>query len=144
MSFKVNPVREKKFHHKTVDTDGTPIEFSVTFNFICSEDIDYAELRKKIENKEKLSVEDENGKISEVEMGTYNAFLYTLRTSLTDWEGITDLEGKPLAVRNDKGEIIIAHQKAVFEAIRTLPTEEGQQSLMDKITIAYTGYKGKN
>lgn len=155
MSFKVNPIREVKFHEKYEEEDGSVTEFSVTFNFIASEDIDYVELRKKMEDKQKMLVEakedgkvklDKDGKpiITEIEVGTYNAFLYTLRTSLTNWEGIVDLEEKPLLVKDSSDKIIQSNQIAVFESLRYLPAQKGQPSIMDKITKAYIGQKGKN
>jgi len=151
MAFQVNPIREVKFYEKYKDNNNEIVEFSVTFNFISSEDIDYVELRKKMEGKQKMTIEkkvegkDGKKEITEIEIGTYNAFLYTLRTSLVDCEGIEDPDGKPLLIKDDKGKIIVANQIAIFEAIRMLPSgEEGQPTLMDKVTKAYIGQKEKN
>ena len=151
MMFKVNPVRKVTFEETfIIDPENESEEpkegkFSVTFHFAPAEDIDYVQLRKKMEDKTPLEFEDEKGKISKTDVGSYNAFLYNVRTSLIDWSGISDMEGNPLPVRDEKGKIIEANQLAVFEAVRLLkPAKKGELSLMDKVTSAYVGHKGKN
>jgi len=139
MAFVVNPKREVTFHHTYVPKEGEPIEFSVTFKFTASEDIDYVQLRDKAADKTPLIVEDkETGKETKTEMGTYNAFLYTLRTSLISCEGIEDPEGKKIVITDDNGKINEDNQIAVFESIRS------EQELFDKIIVAYVGHKEKN
>lgn len=137
MPFVVNPKREVTFHHTITDGE-EKTEFSVTFKFTPAEDVDYAELRKKMENKKTMEVEDEDGKITKTDMGTYNAFLYTLRTALSNWTNINDPEGNVLPVKDGKGKIIETNQIAVFEAVRI------QKELFDKIILAYVGHKEKN
>lgn len=138
MPFVVNPKREVKFHHVINEKDKEPIEFSVTFKFTASEDIDYVELRKKAENKTPLEIVDEQGKVDKKDMGTYNAFLYTLRTALIDCSGITDPDGNEIKIKNEQGNIIQHNQIAVFEAVKS------EKELFDKIVLAYIGEKEKN
>lgn len=137
MSFVVNPKREVKFYHK-IEENGEVSEFSVTFKFIIGEDVDYVMLRDKSADKTPLEIEDEHGKITKTEMGTYNAFLYTLRISLIDCSDIIDPDGKEIKIKDEHGKIIEENQIAVFEAIRI------QKELFDKIVSAYIGEKEKN
>ena len=98
-----------------------------------------------MEDKTPLEIKGEDGKITKTDVGTYNAFLYTLRTSLSDWSGISDMDGNVLQSKDADGKIIIANQIAVFEAIKLMPVKnENEPSLLDKITKAYIGDKGKN
>jgi len=138
MGFKVNPKREVTFHHK-IEGEEEPIEFSVTFRFVTSEDIDYVELRRKAANKTIMTLVDkETGKEKEVKMGTYNAFLYSLRCSLISWNGFVDMEGTELPIKDGEGNIIAVNQIAVFEAAKSI------KELFDKIVVAYVGTKEKN
>lgn len=136
--FVVNTKREVTFHHKVVQEKGEPVEFSVTFKFAASEDVDYVKLREKASDKTPLVVEDENGKINKTDMGTYNAFLYTLRTGLQACEGIVDGNGDPVSIKNDKGVVDEDIQIAVFEAVKA------ETELFNKVTVAYIGDKEKN
>ena len=156
--FIINPVRTRKFHHTIIpkpvenaiedknETVGDvknleamePIEFSVTFDFVVGEDIDYVALREKMEDKKDLVTYDENNKETRIEAGIYNAFLYTLRTSLVGCEGILLPDGNPIVIRNENGKINESYQKAVFEGIRT------ESDLFDKITLAYQALNEKN
>lgn len=138
MAFVINPKREVKFYH-TITQEKENIEFSVTFRWVASEDTDYVTLRDKAADKTPLEVIDEKtGAIKTTNMGTYNAFIYTLRTSLIDCEGITDLDGNIIKIKDEKGKIIEDNQIAVFEAVRS------ETELFNKICLSYIGEKEKN
>lgn len=144
--FTVNPERRVKFNH--VHDDGKEkIEFSVTFDFVIAEDVDYGELRDKLKDKQPIDIIDPETNEPLVDpktkepiatAGMMNAYLYTLRTSLVEWTGIKNPDGEDLAFKDTDGNLIVAHQKAVFEAIRMIP------DLFEKIQSAYLGHKGKN
>ena len=151
MGFIVNPKRRIKFYHtvKEEDVNGNPkepIEFSVTFDFVIAEDLDYGELRTKLDDKapieiidpktEKPMVDPKTGETIDTK-GAMNAYLYTLRVSLIDCEGIDDPDGNVLEIIKD-GKIIQDNQKAIFEAITKI------SDLWEKIQTAYVGHKGKN
>ena len=168
--FIVNHLRKRTFYHTIIPavvkkddkeqiTDGEskvgvgsvenlevkpePIEFSVTFQFKIAEDLDYVELRDKAENKKELITYDENNKETKQDMGTWNAFLYILRTSLVEVNGIflpgsTDEKPLPLMITKEDGSIDVECQKAVFEAIRV------ETELFDKIILAFQGLNSKN
>lgn len=127
MAFQVKTNRSVTLHHTTSNGN----EFSVDFKFINAEDMDYAELREKMEDKKELVTVDEKGKETKVGKGTYNAFLYTLRCSLVGWNNIADENGVDLPFSEEM-------QIHVFEAIRL------EVDLFDKIISAYTGTQGKN
>lgn len=148
--FKVNPVRKLKFSAKHDDGLGketSVVEYSVTFDFVIAETMDYGQLRDILSDKTPVKILNEEGKpIKDPKTeqpietaGMLNGYYFALRTSLVNWDGICDMEGNPLPVRDEKsGDIIQANQKAVFEAIRL------DKELFDRIQIAYQGHKGKN
>jgi len=135
MPLKVNPIREVTIHHTT--TDGQ--EFSVTFKFKASEDIDYPKFREIMADRSLMKVVNtETGKEEEKDSGFINAYFYTLRTSIVGWTNIEDIDGTPLPIKDKNGKIIENNQIVVFEACRL------QDGMMDKISTAYLGLKEKN
>jgi len=150
MPFTVNPNRRVKFNAVYKDESGDEtqnIEYSVTFDFIIAEDVDYGELRSKLEDKTPVEIIDPKTNKPQIDpktekpietAGMMNAYLYTLRTSLVACSGIEDPDGNEITIKDDDGNIIEANQKAVFEAIRM------DSELFDRIQTAYLGTKGKN
>lgn len=150
MAFVVNPQRKKTFHAKHDDglgKDDSIIEYSVTFDFVIAEDVDYGELRDLLADKSEIEILDDSGKPMKdpktgepiATAGMMNAYFYTLRTSLVDCDGIVDPEGKPIVITDTvTKKVNEINQKAIFEAIRL------DADLMEKIQIAYMGIKSKN
>ena len=139
MGFVVNPKRDVTFHHTIVEKEKEPIEISVSFSFVAAEDIDYVELQKKAEDKTTFEMIDEGtGKKKTINMGLYNTFLYTLRTSLVGCTGFVDPENNEIKIKDEDGKIIVNNQLVVFEAVRMM------KELFDKIIIAYSGTQEKN
>ena len=101
-----------------------------------SEEIDYKRLFS-LTNKEgkiEITTKDDKGeeKVVEYDSGTYNAFLYNIRASITGWsENFVDDDDKTLEF-NDENQI------AVFEAIKDL------EGMFEKLTTAFTGITEKN
>jgi len=137
MGFLVRTKRVIDVDH-TLDLEGVEYDLSVTMELIAGEDMDYAEIRQKLDSSKskKKIIDEETGK--EIDSDTYNTFLYTLRKSLTACKGFTDEEGKDISIKNDKGEIEENLQIAVFETIRLIP------EFFDKFVTAYNGETSKN
>jgi len=139
MGFVVNPKRDVIFHHTIVEEDQEPIEISVSFSFIAAEDVDYVELQKKAEDKTTFEVTNEDtGEKKTINMGLYNTFLYTLRTSLVGCTGFVDSGNNEIEIKDKDGKTIVSNQLVVFEAIRLM------KELFDKVIIAYSGTQEKN
>ena len=148
--FKVNPVRRIKFpavHDDGLGKDDSVIEYSVTFDFVIAEDLDYGKLRGVLEDKTPITIIDPKTNEPVIDpktkepietAGMLNGFYFALRTSLVEWDGIVDTDGNPLPFKDEGGKIIEANQKAVFEAIRV------DKDLFEKILLAYSGHKSKN
>lgn len=136
MGFKVSTEREftVKHSHKV---DEETYELEVTFKHLAGEDIDYDELRRKLSGVSDVKIlNEETGE--EVDNGSYNAFLYTLRKGLISCKGFTDSEDKDIIITQAGGKINSDMQIVVFEAVRTIP------EFFDKIVTAYTGIDAKN
>ena len=139
MVFKVNPNRNVTINHVLKDEEGNEGTFSLHLRFKNSEELDYTEYRKRMEYSQGThTVKDEEGNEEEVEEGAYNAFLYTLRTSIIGAEPIADLDGNPLKIIDEEGNVNEENQKAVFEFVKSIP------ELYDKMITAYQGHLGKN
>jgi hypothetical protein len=128
---KLDTKRKHVFEHSVGEDT-----YSFTFEFKCAEDLNYSELRKKINSSsgEVTLVTEEGGKKVEqkVDSSTFNAFIYLLRTSLISWsDNIVDEDEKPL----DFSEL---NQKVVFEYIKS------QEDLYEKVLTAFGGNTGKN
>jgi hypothetical protein len=135
MPLKVNPVREVTIHQTTSDRQ----EFSVTFKFRASEDIDYPKFREIMKDRSPMKiVNTDTGQEEEKDSGFINAYFYTLRSSISNWTNIEDTDGNLLPVKDKDGKIIENNQIVVFEACRL------QEGMMDKISTAYLGLKEKN
>lgn len=139
MLFKVNPKREETVTEEVVDEEGNSGTFKLHLEFQSSEELNYTEYRKRLSTSEGTEiVTDENGEEQEIDEGTYNAFLYSLRTSIIGAEPIADLDGEPLVIKDEEGNINEENQKAVFEFVKQIP------ELYDKLITAYKGHLGKN
>jgi len=113
----------------------------IDFKPQAAEDIDYTVLMSKMADKEKMvtQVEEKDEKTGEVKMvekiidgGSYNALLYSIRTSIKAWcDEFTDEDNNVLPFNQD-------NQVAVFEAVREIP------GFFDKVLTAYTGITSKN
>jgi hypothetical protein len=113
-------------------------ELSVTIQQIASEDVDYGELRKKMESVSdtQVIINEESGKT--MDNGSYNAFLYTLRKSIVACKGFVDQDEKDLVITATDGKVNNINQIVVAEAIKQIP------DFYDKIIAAYTGISSKN
>ena len=132
MNFKVKKRRAIRVEHEL--EEGVVIWVEVKPRI--SEEIDYKRLMSLSEKKGKIEVvsTDENGKEikEEYDSGTYNAFLYQLRASISGWsDNFTDEDDKPLEFNEE-------NQISIFEAIKDL------KGMFEKLTLAFTGTTEKN
>jgi len=141
MGFKVSTERQFTVKHThVVETDGVKEDFplEVTFKHLAGEDIDYGELRSKLENiSDTVVINEDTG--DEIDNSSYNAFLYTLRKGLISCSGFTDQNDKDITITDKKtGKVNADMQLVVFEAMRTL------SEFFEKVTTAYVGTDSKN
>jgi hypothetical protein len=109
----------------------------VTFKHLAGEDVDYGELRNKLENISDIEIiNEETG--DKIDNNSYNAFLYTLRKGLISCKGFTDLNDKDLVIINKDGKVNSKNQIVVFEAVRQI------SDFFDKVISSYTGLSSKN
>jgi len=109
----------------------------VTFKNLAGEDIDYGELRNKLEAISDLEIINEDTG-EKIDNNSYNAFLYTLRKGLISCKGFTDQNDKDLVITQKDGKINANNQLIVFEAVRQI------SDFFDKVITAYTGLSSKN
>jgi len=135
MGFKIKTKREFEILH-THEEDGTKYDFKIKVKLQAGEDVDYNELRHKLENvSDEKIINEETG--DEIDNSTYNAFLYSLRTSIIEQTGFMDENEEDIKIIED-GKINKINQIAVFEAIRMMT------DFFDKLVTAYTGLDAKN
>jgi len=154
MAFLVDPKRRHTFKY---DEDG--VSFSVTFEFVCSEDLDLSEIRRRLSDFDVDKKDD-----SKAQDRSTNFMLYNLRTALIECEDILHHEtNEPLKIRNDDGSINVENQKGIFEAVKNLMCkktvigDDGQpekdadgkdkiieESFLNRIITAYVGASSKN
>ena len=136
---KVDPMEVKVDGEKSIAkaVEEEIFELEVTFTHLAGEDIDYDELRGKLNNITDVKVlNEETGE--EIDNNSYNAFLYTLRKGLIDCKGFTDQNGKDLVITQKNGKVNGNIQITIFEAVRTIP------EFFEKVVTAYTGIDSKN
>ena len=104
---------------------------------LLSRDIDYGELRSKLENiSDTVIINEDTG--DEVDNNSYNAFLYTLRKGLIDCKGFTDEDDNDIIITDKSKKVNSDMQLVVFEAMRSIP------DFFKKVTTAYVGTDSKN
>jgi len=118
--FTVKTNREKVYSY---DKDGNA--FKLKFTFLVKEDRDMKALQDKFTSAKK----DADGKMQDE--AALNILLYTMRTSMTGWEGIVDEEGKEVPFSEDA-------QKGIFDAVTDL------EGVLTDLIMLYTGPTGKN
>ena len=126
MNFKINTIRKFEIEHMFDDTD---VCVKLFFEKVAVENLNFDELRDKLNLKKVAINKEEEGQVKEE--GSYNAFLYMLRKSLIGWEGIVDQNGVVVPFNEN-------NQIAVFEEVQK------EVSLIRKIIVAYSGINEKN
>lgn len=122
MSFKIKPSRKRTFEF----VDGED-KLTVTFDFVCTEDIKSSEVIKRL--KEGVADQD----------SATQFMWYTIRRSLIECTGIDDIDtGMSIALKDKDGKINDDIQRAIFEFII------GLGDMRSQIIDAYIGPTSKN
>ena len=134
MNLKINTKRSFTIDHEFKTSTGESIPVKFYFTVLAGEDTDFNKLR------EKMSIGKVEGldNIDKKTAGSYNAFLYTLRTSLVACEGIENEKNEPIIIIGKDGIVDKTLQIIVFEVIQS------DADLLTKVITAYGGVKEKN
>ena len=138
MNLKINTKRSFTIEHEFRGSNDELIPVKFYFNILAGEDTDFNKLRAKMSVGRVEALEGSENKLDKKVAGTYNAFLYTLRTALINCEGIENERGEPIIITNKDGVVDETLQIAVFEVVQS------DTDLLTKIITAYGGVKEKN